>query len=384
MKEICPHDKCTGCRSCANACAHKAITFRPDALGFMYPVIDSARCIDCGLCVKSCPANDVPTRVFPDKCYAAALSDKASLLKSSSGGAAYALSLAVINAGGVVYGCSGAEASHVRHIRVTTPGELQLLRGSKYVQSDTGFIFRDVREDLKSGLEVLFVGTPCQVAGLLRFLRRDYEKLTTVDLVCHGVPSQQLLNDAIAELQTKYPDMDVNSLQFRGKSADAKGRNHSWFGISFQSAGETVRMEETKDFYFFGFKTALFYRDSCYVCDYSYSSRVSDLTVCDFWGLGKSKMNHGEGVSCILINTDRGAKLLERSSGLMTLEERTVREAVCGNGNLMRPSAKNPGTGVFRALYPQKGWSESVKKSLKHSFRKHKLIKLVSLIKKLI
>lgn len=209
MKEICPIDKCTGCAACFNACGKGAITMMEDACGYIHPRIDQYKCVDCNLCAKVCPVNAKVVLRYPKDCYAATVKDDDELASCASGGIATELSRYVICKGGVVYGCTGKDIRNVRHIRIDKSEELDLLKGSKYVQSFIGGIYNNVKRDLHSGRLTLFVGTPCQVAGLLSFLRKDYSNLITADLVCHGTPSQKMLNDNIDLYCDKNEDIKI-------------------------------------------------------------------------------------------------------------------------------------------------------------------------------
>lgn len=181
---------CTGCRVCEQSCPQKCITMVLNRDGFLYPEIDKAHCIECSLCSIRCPINaeHKADNVNP-KVYAAILKDKDVLLQSSSGGAFSAIADYVIEKGGTVFGCAFNENFEAMHISVKSRQDLARFRGSKYVQSDTGNSFYQVKQELERGYYVLFIGTPCQVEGLKVYLNKKYDKLITVDLICHGVPS---------------------------------------------------------------------------------------------------------------------------------------------------------------------------------------------------
>ncbi len=226
MKEICPKDKCTGCAACFNACGKKAITMTEDSCGYVHPQIDNELCVDCGLCTKVCPVNTKISLRYPLDCYAATVKSDEELLSCASGGIATELSRYVIDNGGVVYGCTGKDIRYVHHIRVDCKEDLQFLKGSKYVQSFIGETYKAVKNDLQTEKLVLFVGTPCQVAGLQGFLRqKDYPNLITADLVCHGVPSQRMLNDNISLYCKESEDISV---WFRLKERTSSKSDAPW------------------------------------------------------------------------------------------------------------------------------------------------------------
>ena len=365
MKEICPKVKCTGCTACKNACVKNAITMAPDIIGFAYPVIDANCCIDCGLCRKVCPViNKVELR-YPLDCYAVAESEEKDLVTVASGGAASILSRYFINRGGVVYGCCGDDIRHVRHVRIDTILGLERIKGSKYVQSDLGNVFSQIKDDLSLGLMVFFVGTPCQVAGLKGFLRKDYDNLYTADLVCHGVPSQQMLNDNI-KLYTAF-DNEPIWVTFRHKETFFKKHiSYGWrLGCRqpYENVPRTI-VRAYKDPYMTGFLGCLTFRPNCYTCRYACVARCGDFTLADFWGLSEDAgFENGKGVSLNLINTQKGATLWKEVQSICHFMKRELVEAVCGNGQLQRPSPQPDTYNSFRELYPKIGFKKAIDKT---------------------
>lgn len=368
MTEICELSKCTGCSACLNICGKNAISMQVDDFGFKYPVVESSLCVDCGLCTKICPINNPPVSSYPLEAYAVQSAQLDDLMSSSSGGAASVFSRYVLQQGGVVYGCTGEKASHVCHIRVVSLEELHKLKGSKYVQSDMGILFKQVKQDLGMGLFVLFIGTPCQVAGLKKFLRKDYEKLLTVDLVCHGVPSQQLLDDDLQHLDKGSEDAQI---LFRKKGIKEKDLK---FGIYLSKDGKPLYFSDyPKDYYIMGFMRGLFFRESCYSCQWSSSLRCSDITIADFWGLGdlqSSIIERGRGVSVVLLITVKGQLFYERCYNLLLTEKRSVEEAILGNGQLQSPSLRHPLYTHFRELYRKKGFAYSCRQCLRDDYKR--------------
>ena len=382
MVDICEKSLCTGCHACMNICSKKAISMHPDSLGFLYPHIDAALCVDCGLCAKICPVNHPPKAVYPATVYAVQSADRADLMSSTSGGAASVFSQYVINQGGVVYGCSGSDITHICHKRIDTLSELNQLKGSKYVQSEIGLVFRQVRDDLKAGKKVLFTGTPCQVAGLKNFLRKDYETLVTVDLVCHGVPSQQLLLDDVkagSHLQEKY----MVSFRKKGrKETDLK------FGVYVNKSDTLIYSKNyPQDSYIMGFMQGLFYRNSCYSCRWASSNRCSEITIGDFWGLGEvynKEMDKGLGVSEALLNTEKGISFFKECKNLFHYEQRRVQEAIIGNGQLQYPSKRHPLYYKFQQLYVTEGFAKSCRRCLRRDYRHYYMTSLKQSVFKLL
>ena len=386
--EICSVDKCTGCSACYNACSHQAIKMREDKLGHLFPIVDSDKCVRCMLCKSSCPVNNKPILVYPAKCYAVALLDKNDLRKSASGGAATAMMREVLRNEGVVYGCTGENIFNVHHIRIDNVADVEKLRGSKYVQSSIGYIYKMVKTDLQNHREVLFTGTPCQIAGLRAYLRKDYPNLTTVDLVCHGVPPQKMLTENIRSY-TSETDGSKLQVSFRRKISPSKAKLNSarieygWFCKNQPYSCVSKRFYN--DSYMLGFLQCLTFRESCYTCRYATSARCSDITLADFWGLGNDAgFENGKGVSLCLINSDKGQTLIERITPYTKVAERDVVEAVIGNGQLQRPSCKNHAHNMFRGLYPIYGLNIAIHKSLKRvRFRLKVLEPIKQNIKKL-
>lgn len=386
MKEICVKEKCTGCSACFNACSQKAITMSEDACGFIHPNIDQNLCIDCGLCAKVCPVNTKVTFKYPLDCYAATVKSDEELLSCASGGMATELSRYVINRGGIVYGCTGKNIRNVHHIRINKIEDIELLKGSKYVQSFIGEVYKNVRKDIQTGCFVLFIGTPCQVACLKGFLRhKDYQNLFTVDIVCHGVPSQKMLNDNISLYCAENEDISVS---FRKKVYTPSKCGASWriiYGWFYQTKNMSAQhaIKYYKDPYMFGFLTPLTFRNSCYICPYANISRCSDFTLGDFWGLGKDAcFINGKGVSVVLVNTDKAASVWSEVSEKCVWVRREIVEAQKGNGQLQVSSYMHKNYSMFMSLYQQIGFKRSVFFTLKKEKLKLLLKSLITIFYK--
>lgn len=341
---------CTGCAACMSACVHDAIAFHHDCFGFAYPEIDVNRCVDCKACERSCPMMNKMEYKTPGKCIACHVKDESERMKSSSGGLGTLLARYFVEHQGVVYGCAFVVPMRVKHMRCTNLDDIAKLRGSKYVQSDVTEILPQIKEDLCSGKEVLFIGTPCQVAGVkLRF--RKYSNLTAVDLICHGVPSFQFLHDTLPKT---IPEKQVDKLVFRSCN-----RFH------FQLIGDDKVLFERpiyKDKFLKGFFTGLLFRPSCYTCKYARKERVSDITIADFWKLRSEKIDdaEGKGVSMALLNTDKGTKLFDRIKDNLVYEEHPLQEACDGNEQLNNPFHKTFREKIFKCLYPRFGFSAAL------------------------
>lgn len=371
LKPICPPERCTGCMACINSCSHSAITLVENDLGFIYPQIDNSKCIDCKLCYQVCPELHPRPKTMPTECYAAALNNVDELMTCASGGAATAFSIEVLRRGGIVVGCSGKDMHNVSHVIVEKEEDLEQLKGSKYVQSAiSDDLFRKIRKELLGGREVLFIGTGCQCAGLKNFLRREYDNLITVDLVCHGVPSQKMLN----ENMVNYPGIEPNSVRFREKIAESDGEaiRYGWSMTSrIGSSAKPIFVKWYKDPYLAAFMECLTFRECCYACQYACPLRQTDITICDFWGLKRdSSLTSRPGVSAILINTKKGRRILNDSSEMLDLESRPVNEAIRGNGQLLHPSEDTPARKLFVERYKKDGFAVAALSAATPNIRK--------------
>ena len=370
MIDICEKALCTGCHACLNICGKKAISMKPDDLGFEYPSIDASLCVDCGLCAKICPVNNPPKAVSPSVVYAVQSANLEDLMSSTSGGAASVFSQIILRQNGVVYGCSGMDASQIQHIRIESISELYKLKGSKYVQSKIGPVFKQVKADLLLGKKVLFTGTPCQVAGLKNFLRVEYDNLITVDLVCHGVPSQKLLLDDIADYIQSNGSLGIH---FRKKGRKETDLRYGIY-VTDSNGHEVYAKDYPHDYYIMGFMSGLFLRNSCFTCHWAGSKRCSDITVGDFWGLGElnnNRIEKGYGVSEVLLNTNKGENFFETCQTSLYWEKRDVYEAINGNGRLQSPSIRHPLYAKFRHLYTEKGFAASCRKYLSRDYKQY-------------
>ena len=211
---------CCGCTACSCVCTHNAITMKPDGMGFLYPEVDTSKCVECGLCEKVCAFNPDYDRSlnFPmPEAYAARHKNMDEVMKSRSGAAFVAISDYVLDMGGVVYGAGYKDHFRVAHKRATSKQERDEFRGSKYVQSDLTGIFRQVKDDLQHGIMVLFSGTPCQTSGLHNYVGKKLRtNLVLVDIVCHGVPGPYIWRDYLQYLEKKRGDK-ISVVNFRDK-----------------------------------------------------------------------------------------------------------------------------------------------------------------------
>lgn len=357
MIRIVDPSRCCGCTACMAICPHDAIEMVGDAMGFPYPQVNMERCVDCGLCEKVCdfqseagthvpPAEDMEIEVM-----AARHRDAEVLSGSQSGGAFTALSDLVLEEGGTVYGAAFHGPDRICHKRAETKKERNLMRGSKYVQSDMNDVFRQVRDDLKAGRRVMFTGTPCQVAGLKSFIPDSLsDNLLLVDFVCHGVPSPSVWRDYVRYMERRGP---VVKATFRDKKvAGWKTHVESFvYGEGQKRTAETYKVLFYKN---------IMLRHSCAVCPYNIFGHKSDLTLADFWGVAEllPEMDGDAGTSMIVCNTDRGKGLLERVTESLEMHPAVLNHDFMSrkNPNLLRPAKIYKDRKRFEEEYARKGF----------------------------
>ena len=340
-----------------------------DVYGFLHPNINQNKCINCGLCVKVCPNNQKITKNYPNIAYAAWSLNAKDRETSTSGGVSSVLSSYVIENEGIVYGAAFQDGE-VKHIRVTFKEDLYKLKGSKYIQSNIEDTYAKVIQDIVSNKLVLFWGTPCQIAGLKSLITtrhlKDTDKLIYGDIICHGVPSQKIFNDHLRSI-TKQKNK-VYNISFR----DPEG-----YYLTLNKENNIIyRKGFPEDKFLNGFQYGLFHRDSCYQCQYASPKRISDITIGDFWGLGETKYPKKK-VSVILCNTTKGVNIIKKVQDKLFLEERPIEEAIYGNSQLQKPSAKHEFYNLFHKTYPKFGYNIAISLSLTKFYIKHFIFKIL-------
>lgn len=324
---------CTGCTACKAVCKSDAITMRTDNQGFKYPVIDSEKCISCGLCDKVCPVAKAPTGNKEQSVYCGYSKDKDTVLTGSSGGLSYVFANHILSSGGVVCGCTMSDDCYkAKHIIVKSKNELYKLKGSKYIQSDLGDVFLCIKDYLNKGVKVLFFGTPCQVAGMREYLklsRVSDENLFLIDFICHGVPSPLVWKSYLESVEAKYNSKAVK-VQFRDKSIGWKRYS---LAIEFAD-GKNFCSPVDENLYLKGFISDLYLRLSCYNCKFKDGNYYSDMTLGDFWGVEKFGLDiyNENGVSIGIIHTPKGKELFSLIN----------QEIVCSQIDLSTATGSNP------------------------------------------
>lgn len=347
---------CTGCGACIAACPKSAIEFQKDIYEKRIPLVVEERCINCGICAKTCPINNdfFIDRDKYQKCYAMQAKNKIDREGCSSGGVATIISNYINKNNGKVFGCSFDEELNLEYIQCNTKEEIELIKGSKYVQSNLTSCFGKIKQCLETGKKVLVIGVPCQIAGIRGYLRKEYENLYLIDLICHGNPPVEYLKEHIKNM-------------YKGQCDDVKFRGNKGFVLSLLRRGKIVySIKSTADEYYSGFLSGMIYRDNCYKCPYASLNRVSDITIGDFWGLDKNTtINKFRGnVSVVIPNTTKGEKLLNQVKNNFIWEERSLEEAIRENEQLRKPmSPDEDDRNIFLKYYPKLGFDSALRKT---------------------
>lgn len=306
-------EKCCGCTACFSICPKQCITMSEDKEGFLYPKVNESICIDCEQCVNVCPFHNPSESSKPSEVYAAYNKDEKIRLESSSGGVFSLIAEKILYNGGVVFGAKFTDDWQVEIVPTDTIDGLAAFRGSKYLQASVGNSYKQTKEYLKRGRNVLFSGTPCQIAGLKHFLRKDYDNLLTVDFVCHGVPSPKVWRMYLKEV-TDAGKKAVKDIKFRDKPRGWKRFN---FTLSYDEKDKsyTISSFNGENHYMRAFLQDMILRPSCYNCQAKCGRSHSDITIADYWGIDQTipKMDDDKGTSLILIHTYKGQEALNFS-----------------------------------------------------------------------
>ncbi len=343
---LCDSSVCTGCASCSNICPKDAIRMTAGNDGFLRPIVDTERCVRCLACENACPV------LHPAECssnrteplvFACWNKDAKARSESSSGGAFSALATAIFAAGGYVTGAVYDDDMNVRHQLCCSIDDLTRLRGSKYVQSEIGTVYGEIKEKLVAGNTVLFVGTPCQVAGIRAYLKNEYENLYCCDFICHGTPSPLLFKNYIRWVES-VRRIKISQFNFRHKRS-------GWYD-AVRVANGNYYMKGKLDAYFFGFNHDISLRESCYRCPSIGLPRKGDITIADYWGIGMKyrfeKLNEiPNGISLVMLNNEKGEKLFEKAKIFLHFKQGDFGEALNRNQPMIKPSHRPQSRDTF-------------------------------------
>lgn len=338
---------CSGCHACYSICPKSAINMVENYEGFLYPTIDKHKCISCGLCEKVCPVLN-PLKNEPEKTnvFSGINIDEKIRIESSSGGVFSVLAEKIINEKGIVFGAMFSNDFSVIHGWTELKKDIVNFRGSKYLQSVMGGNYKDCENFLKTGRKVLFTGTPCQIQGLKKYLGKEYDNLYTMDLICHGVPSNKIWQKYIEYIlfKTKTQREDIVNVSFRRKDFGWKKYSLSF---SFKNKNEYLENQHC-GWWMLTFNKNIMMRNSCYSCSAKGRNIVSDITVGDFWGIEKYLSNYDDkGTSIIICNTEKGANLLNTFAHKLTLKKVDNYDAKLYNTQLIKSIPINKNRDVF-------------------------------------
>lgn len=374
---ICDSKKCTGCYACVTVCAHSAISMHENAYGELHPIVDDSKCKKCGLCQKVCPNNIPPTFYTPIKCYASWILNQEEREKCASGGLATAMSKFVLEQGGVVFGTAYNQNLIPSVTYIEDKKDVERFKGSKYAQSIIGEkTFKQVKLFLLSERLVLFIGTPCQIAGLKGFLQKDYQNLITVDLICHGVCPTTYFKEEIKHLTSKFRIHQPKDIRFRGN--DKYNYNLSIWQESGSESTPAYVCSRFEQPYFIGFRLGITLRENCYTCNYARPERIGDITIGDFLRLGREKpfpykVQHP---SVVLINDHKGEEFYNqvlKYHGMALINvERDYTERLAYKPSLIEPFKKHSKTNEFRQKYLSKGYPKAIRSTLRTFIWKEK------------
>lgn len=369
MIEINDKANCCGCEACTNVCPKNAIVMVTDEKGFLFPSVETSKCVNCGLCEMVCPLkNDKSSSKSICNVYAAINKNKNELHASASGGVFSALAHYTISNGGVVFGCAWDEEIKPYHTQISDIDSISLLQGSKYVQSIIGKIYNEVKNCLEQGKNVLFSGTPCQCDGLRNVLKKEYDNLVCVELVCHGVPSPTFFREYLDLEETKIKGV-IKDVRFRDKK-------RGWGALlKFTYIHDTRKKEKyysTEESFFYNyFWKGYLYRDSCYQCKYASLPRKSDITIGDYWGVNKyhPNLDTSKGVSVVIVSSEKGMRLLDDLRNDLVIVKSDINAAINENAQINRPSKKGIESEIIWNQYFEGGISAVQK----YYFSKNKL-----------
>lgn len=374
MIKITEKSECCGCNACVQRCPKQCISMKEDEQGFLYPFVDTTSCIDCGLCEKVCPILNAGNTKEPLQVIAAKNKNENQRLKSSSGGTFILLAEHIIRHGGVVFGARFDANWEVEHCYAETIEELEQLMRSKYVQSKIGNTYKQAEQFLKNGRKVMFVGTSCQIAGLKRFLRKEYDNLFAVDFICHGVPSPGIWRKYLEEIKSSRSEAAgkntvlslslksvpvITGINFREKQQGGYGWKKFGFVVQAKSPSKgdknSVLLSSifNENIFMKGFLANLYLRPSCYKCKAKNGAANSDITIADFWGIQKfhPKFDDDKGVSAVFIHTYKGKGIIKELTIGLDIMESNFKAATASNTSFIRSVLIPKRYSIFWSLY---------------------------------
>ena len=342
--------ECCGCTACQQICPVQCIVMTSDEEGFLYPKINEGQCIGCQKCEAVCPIQTPPLVKGKTQTYVGYAQNEKIRRRSSSGGIFSLAAEYVLKRGGAVFGAAFDDALAVHHICVESEEDLDKLRGSKYVQSSLENTYAQAEEYLIDGRWVLFSGTACQIAGLKNYLGKEYDRLLTIDVLCHGVPSPKIWKLYLEDQERKY-NSKIISIQFRDKKLGWKLYS---IRIQFEN-GREYAVPFTKDKFMNMFLANIDLRPACHDCRFKELPRVSDMTIGDCWGIENymPEMDDDKGTSLFMVHSPKGERILEAIREDLAVKEAELNRFLSGDADLrksvdMHPNRKKYWAGVYR------------------------------------
>ncbi|WP_026659653.1 Coenzyme F420 hydrogenase/dehydrogenase, beta subunit C-terminal domain [Butyrivibrio sp. AC2005] len=364
---------CCGCGACYQICPKQCIDMRCDVEGFLYPNVDKRVCVDCHLCEKVCPI--LHQEKTEDKYLGSILAKNRSdiRLNSSSGGIFGELAKVILSSGGVVFGAAFDNKWMVHHIAIESVQDIPKVMGSKYLQSETQKSFIETKKYLEDGREVLYSGTACQISGLKAFLRKHYDNLYTVDVLCHGVPSPGIWERYLSSISQEYCS-DIEAINFRDKIS---GWHNYSVSIKFCN-GDLYSENYEKNKYMNMFLKDLILRPSCYSCKFKKMERKSDLTIGDAWNIENvmPELDDDKGTSICITHTDKGTKILDRIKDSLKMAEIELDTILAEDADSRKPVIMPGGRAYLFFAYRHNANFNALCRTMKNT-KKNKLLKKI-------
>lgn len=382
MIQITDKSNCCGCSACAQRCPKECISMQEDTKGFLYPTIDANTCIDCGACERVCPVLNVKHAKEPLLVCAAYNNDNEIRNNSSSGGIFTPLAENIIQKGGVVFGAQFNDSWLVDISYTSSMDELSQFRGSKYLQARVGDTYQRCKSFLDEGRPVLFSGTPCQIAGLKKYLHKEYENLLTIDVLCHGVPSPKVWKDYLTKITNEYHILDIS---FRDKTNGWKNYALRIEKKAYNSTTDksiTTLEQKKQNIFMQAFIAGFILRPCCFNCPSKSGKSSSDITIGDFWGLSKyvPEFDDNKGTSIVYVNSEKGLKYYSE----LDITSKTMKKEICYNTAFTLSANQKYPIDVFWKKYENEGLDciPTIYKTIIHrSFKQRMANKIHNIIK---
>jgi coenzyme F420-reducing hydrogenase beta subunit len=374
---------CTGCDACLNICSENCIEMIIDEYGFRYPKVNNNKCTKCKECINICPSLTKPSflnKWTDPKIFAAWSLDANIRFTSTSGGVFSELAEAVINENGYIVGAIYNEQHLVEHYITNIVDDIRLIKQSKYLQSNIGTIFRDIKEKLDSGYSVSICGSPCQIAGLNNYLKKDYANLITIDFVCRGANSPKAYIKYIEMLENQFKNK-IDRVWFKNKTY---GWNRFSTRIDFKN-GKTYLKDRFHDMYMRGYiEENLYMRPCCFECKYKSFPRIADLTLGDFWGVGfvDPQLDTDQGTSLVMVNSVKGGELYSKIINNLYSKELEIDNALRGNLAISKSAIKNDNSYRFLIDLDNNSFNKCFRKYAKNTGIKRLIVNNKRIINK--